>query len=777
MSFNTRKTALSLAIASLLGSMSAQGATESASANEGEQLTVLSPKVESEAGSKTTLSAEALQQQGGNNFGTIMRYQPLVGATGSAGGGTSGKSGFDRAGYTGYNIRGLESNRVGIDVDGMEMPQATGRSYAGRAGLNTFGIGRDYLDPYMYQQVEIASGATDVDVANNTLGGVVSFSPKSADHYLRPGKTHYVGYQSDYDSADRSWHNGLTLAGGDTDLQGMLVISRRDGQETRNNSGEIQSYPENWHSTAVQASGSWLATEAHRLSGTIDYYHKTRHSQYDSWSDTGSSILGTAHQTSETRRLGLSLRDTWVPADNLLVDRVDTQIYRQATQAHDNTLMPTSAAAAQRVLSSYDVTTYGLDTQMEKAIGRHALRWGLNGKTSKTERPFSQDPVQNSWAAIMQPEADSRTWAFGAFAEDRITFDLAGHELALVPGVRYAYQNTKAQNLSSLTANSAVLDEGEVAALYGGTNSDAQVLPSLSLIYSLTPTLDTYLQYKRGAQFPNASQLYGSWNLGSNYAGPAQYALIGSPDLKTETSNNLEWGIKGEAVPGVSINGALFYNSYKNFIAETRYSRATSPEVFATVPGNIYTVYKEENRDKAYIYGAEFVSKIRFGTWFDDLRGLGATLGWGYSKGQSKSSYLGDRYVDLDSVPPMKAILGLSWDAPDRAWGGAVTTTLVKGKRAVATSRQSYANTGTAITDSNTTYQRIPGYALVDLTAYWQVASNVKLSGGIYNLTDRKYWDYLSSRTLTDTGLQDQYNQALSVQPGRSVQVGVNVEF
>ncbi|QFG76384.1 hypothetical protein DMB90_00675 [Raoultella planticola] len=48
-----------------------------------------------------------------------MRYEPLIGATGASGGSGNGKSGFDRGGYTGYNIRGLESNRVGIDVDGI----------------------------------------------------------------------------------------------------------------------------------------------------------------------------------------------------------------------------------------------------------------------------------------------------------------------------------------------------------------------------------------------------------------------------------------------------------------------------------------------------------------------------------------------------------------------------------------------------------------------------------------------------------------------------------
>ncbi len=94
--------------------------------------------------------------------------------------------------------------------------------------------------------------------------------------------------------------------------------------------------------------------------------------------------------------------------------------------------------------------------------------------------------------------------------------------------------------------------------------------------YDLTPRLMTYLQYQRGAQFPNASQLYGSWNLGSSYAGSQQYALIGNTDLKTETSDNLEWGLKGEVTEGITLRTALFYNSYKNFIAYTRYTRANN---------------------------------------------------------------------------------------------------------------------------------------------------------------------------------------------------------
>jgi len=740
-------------------------------------MTVLSPEVKKVAGSSVTLNAADMQQRGGNNFGTIMRYQPLIGAVGSSSGSSSGKSGFDRGGYTGYNIRGLEGNRVALDVDGIPQPEATGRSYASRAGVNTFGIGRDYIDPYLYGRVEIESGATITSRANTALGGTVSFLPKSADDYLTPGKHTAFGFQSDYDSSSRSWHNGITAAAGDETLRGLMVYSRRDGQQTRNNSDELDAYPENWHSDALLTSGIWQPNDEHKLTGTVDFYSKVNHSRYDSWATDGNTLLGDANQQSNTRRWGVSLKDEWTPGNDW-VDSLSNKIYYQHTEAHDNTLMPLGTAGAmQRVYSDYNVETYGYEAQLAKTLGRHDLLAGINGRLSETERPFSQSPAQSGTSMTTKPEGDSRTLVLGAFVQDSILFDLDGHAFSVVPGVRVAHQETKPQNLANMAAGTDVLTPADAEKLYGKTNSDTQLLPSISFNYDITPQLMTYVQYKRGAQFPNASQLYGSWNLGSSYAGNRQYALLGNTDLETETSNNVEWGVKGQATEGVTLHGAMFYNTYKNFIASTRYSRATAPDKFVNVPANIATIYQAENRDKAYIWGGEVSTKINYGTWFDQVNGLSTTFALGYSKGQAKSRYDGDKYVDLDSVAPMKAVVGVAFDDPAQRFGTAITATFVKGKQAQSTNRNSYQNSGGALTDATTEYARVPGYGMVDMTAWVKVTKNVKLSGGVYNLTDRKYWDYLSSRNMTGETQVDINDRSLAVQPGRNFQLGVNVDF
>ncbi|MDL4914982.1 MAG: TonB-dependent receptor [Enterobacterales bacterium endosymbiont of Blomia tropicalis] len=750
--------------------------SSSKSATSEPVMTVTAPATEKQAGSKTTISAAELQRRGANDFGSIMRYEPLISATGASGGSSAGKSGFDRAGYTGYNIRGLESNRVGLDVDGIPLPEATGRSYVSRAGLNTFGIGRDYIDPYLFGRVDIEKGATSVEQPNTSIGGNVSFRNKTPDDYLNPGKETYFGYQSDYDSSSRSWHNGITAAAGDEELRGIFVYSRRDGQETRNNSGVLDAYPANWHSDAFMTSGIWQPNDEHKLSATFDYYHKTNHTHYDSWDSTGNTLYGTAQQQSDTRRWGISLADEYTPYNDF-IDSLQTRVYWQQTQAHDNTYMPSSASAYKTVYSDYNVDTYGFDTRAAKSLGRHEVSAGLNARLEETERPFRETPTQSVYSATMKPEADSRSYVVAGYLQDKINFDLDSHNFAVIPGVRVMYQNTRPRNLSSLTTGSSVITESEMDTLYGSGNADTQVLPSLTFQYDLTPALMTYLQYKRGAQFANASQLYGSWNLGSSYAGTQQYALIGNADLDTETSNNVEWGLKGQVTEGVTVNTSVFYNDYKNFIAYTRYTRSGSPAKFANVPSNIYTIYEAENRDRAYIYGAELSTKVNFGTWFEEVNGLSATLAFGYSEGKSKSSYLGDKYIDIDSVAPMKAVVGLAWDDVERGYGAAVIATFVKGKKAEATNRESYTNSGSAITDSSTDYMRVPGYGMVDMTAYWKVTKNVKLSGGIYNLTDRKYRDYLSSRELSGSSQQDVNDQALAVMPGRTFQLGVNVDF
>ena len=735
--------------------------------NDIDTITVTAHEATKKPGTNTEISEQDIRRDGGTNFGTIMRYQPLISASGSISGSSSGKSSWDRGGFTGYNIRGLDANRVSIDIDGMPLPIAQGRvNGVGRAGFGSYGIGRDYIDTYMYNKVDIQSGATSVSNANNALGGSVSFQTKTASYYLYPGKTSYFGFQNNYDSADRSYHQGLTMAGGDEYLNGILVLSRRDGQQTRNHGDSISSYPENWHSNSILAGFGWQMTDEHLINTTIDYNNKTKNSHYDTWDRYGKKVESFDKQRSKNNRFNLAIKDQWKPTNISWIDSLTTQLNYQQTHVYDSTDLRHKTRGNFNTQTNYNTKSYNFITTLIKSYDNQSISAGLNGKWSEDESPFvtsaeSENIIILPDGPYSKPQADSRSYQLGGFFEDRINFNVNdSNNFYLVPGVRAIYQNTKPRNLENMSVTN--INSNRLGKQYN-SNSDFKVLPSMSFMYDITPDFTAYLQYQRAAQMPNQNQLYGSYLAHSSIA-----LLVGDSNLKTETSDNFELGLKGQPVSGVTLSSSAFYNKYKNFIAYTRYKKD-----FLGIGNRI--VYQAENRDKAYIYGAELSSEFNIGKWIEPVNGLSARFAIGYNQGKSKSSYLGDKYIEMDSIAPMKSIIGLAWDDPNKFYGVAITATFQKGKKTEATSRESYGNDGKPIAKSKDDYFRIAGHGIVDLTGYINITKNVKLNGGIYNLTDQKYWDYLSNNKLYSTS--DHKYLDMFTAPSRTFQLGLNIDF
>ncbi|OTQ34543.1 TonB-dependent receptor domain-containing protein [Gilliamella apis] len=759
---NTSSLALGLTLA-----LPAIAADKHNDQNDIDTITVTAHEATKKPGTNTEISEQDIRRDGGTNFGTIMRYQPLISASGSISGSGSGKSSWDRGGFTGYNIRGLNANRVSIDIDGMPLPIAQGRvNGVGRAGFGSYGIGRDYIDTYMYNKVDIQSGATSVSNANNALGGSVSFKTKTASYYLYPGKTSYFGFQNNYDSADRSYHQGLTMAGGDEYLNGILVLSRRDGQQTRNYGDSINSYPENWHSNSILAGFGWQMTDEHLINTTVDYNNKTKNSHYDTWDKYGKKVESFDKQRSKNNRFNLAIKDQWKPTNISWIDSLTTQLNYQRTNVYDNTDIRNKTKGNFNTQTNYNTKAYNFITTLIKSYDNQRISAGLNGKWSEDESPFFSSAKSPNTRVFpdgdySKPQADSRSYQLGGFFEDRISFNVNdSNNFYLVPGVRAVYQNTKPRNLENMSLSK--ISSSQLGKQYNG-NSDFKVLPSMAFMYDITPDFTAYLQYKRAAQMPNQNQLYGSYLAHSSIA-----LLVGDSNLKTETSDNFELGLKGQPVSGVTLSSSAFYNKYNNFIAYTRYKKD-----FLGIGNRI--VYQAENRDKAYIYGAELSSEFNIGKWIEPVNGLSARFAIGYNQGKSKSSYLGDKYIEMDSIAPMKSTIGLAWDDPNKFYGVAITATFQKGKKAEATSRETYGNDGKPIDKSKDDYFRIAGHGIVDLTGYINITKNVKLNGGIYNLTDQKYWDYLSNNKLYSTS--DHKYLDMFTAPGRTFQIGLDIDF
>ncbi|MGE8659489.1 MAG: TonB-dependent receptor domain-containing protein [Achromobacter sp.] len=752
-----------------------------------------------------SISAEDLKKIGGNNFGTIMRYQPLISASGVNNGSRNGKSGFDRGGYSSYNIRGLDGNRVALDVNGIPLPDATGRSYAVSSGEDTFGIGRDYIDPYLYGQVNIASGSARQNTVKNVVGGSVSFISKSPDAYLTDDKSSYLDYTGEFDTADHAWHNGMTTAFGNGSARALFAYSRRDGRQTQNNSGTLDTYPMRWNSDAALINGVIDTGSSGRIIGTLDFYRKSSRESAPMYKKLNSrapheSIVGENRQKNATQRDSISLAHVFTPRNSKLIDTMESKVFYQQTRVGDDTVSSqdivtsswsrSSAMETDNPLenvstfSNLKTRTFGLQSEITKDYGVQTLNYGVNFSMTEFSRPFEQVGADYP---NFQPQGNNKTYDTNVWLGDTVALGA----FSVMPGLKYSWHKIKPQGFEAPSDDNALggLTLAEINQIHGKTFTDGKLLPSLTVMYAFNQGFHAYLQYKRGVSYPTSSQIAGIWL--HPRIGRASPAMIGNSDLKSETSNQFELGVTGNAARGLTVRGNVFYNSYDNFIYNRKYALrdyqtgAPKPGVeslLARLPASISSLTIAENRDKAYIYGAEVVTRIDYGALFGAAHGLSSTFAVGYNQGKSKSSYSGDGWVDLDSVLPVKAIASLAWDDPQNRYGASITATFVKGKQAVDPVRQNFPNNGSLTFEEYSgkyekQYMRVPGYSIFDLAAYYNVKKHLTLAMGIYNLTNRKYWEYASNKRMTTTSDQDQRDIALGVAPGRTYQLSVTAIF
>jgi hemoglobin/transferrin/lactoferrin receptor protein len=737
------------------------------------EVKVTAEAVRQEAGTRTILSEEDVERTGAASIADVVRYQPLVDVPSTVQGATRGASRYDRSGTTNYNIRGVEGNRVGLDVDGIEMPDAISRApLTARSEDGTFGMGRDFIDPYLYSSIDIQSGTTNSQRSAGGIGGAVSFRSKSPEDYVHADKPFYAGARIGYSEVDRSWAEGVTLAGQSGDLGVLLAYSRRDGKQSENHptTDMVRVAPEDWHSDALLLKGQLRLNREHRLELSADLYRRQNDSTFDSWDANGTAITGRSVQDARTQRDTVSASHLWTPGAGGLVDRLDTRLYVQNTDMDDVTDTVTrTTGALVRETSQNTTHQIGFSSVADKRIANHALKFGMNYSVNENEHPFTTEP--SSAGAAGQPFPDTRTVRMGAFIQDTIDFQVGGRRLALVPGLRVDRIDPSIRNTGRFN-NDRVTQE-ELEEMYGKAPATTIVSPSLALLYDVQPDLTAYVQWKRSGRAPTNSEIFGYWN-----SGGGSYALLGDRNLKEETSNAFDIGLKGSPVPGVTFAGSVFYTKYKDFISYTRYTRANNPEKFVNIQDSLSILYQAANRDEAHIYGTEISARLDHGTWSPSVRGLYSTWALGYSKGKSKSNYAGDEDVDLDTVQPAKAIVGVGYDAAQKAWGLNLTGTFVRGKQAVATNRQSFSNNpGAELTDSTVPLFRVPGFARFDIAGYWRVNKNVRLHAGIFNLTDKRYWSYSNTRSLQPANARDRQQIEVSSAPGRTYAVSLNVDF
>ncbi|WP_020654681.1 TonB-dependent receptor domain-containing protein [Massilia niastensis] len=672
------------------------------------------------AGTVTVLDAEALARQGVADMQNMARYSPLVSVPGAASG--SGNI-WDGAGNTGFNVRGVEGNRVGLDLDGIELPDAAPKPDA--STLNAFGVGRDYFDPETFRSISIVSGTAPSGPGTQGLGGSVSFVTKAPEDYVSAQRPVYAEYKFGSDRSTDMRMHALTGAAQSGALKALAVLVHRDGNQA-DTKGSARANLDDWDSDALLAKLSWSPWAGHHFTATIDAFRARHDRAFDN--KQGALYPDGATQASRTRRDRASIDHRYAGA-GAWFDSLETRIYLQDAEVEDLTSARYlfGQPALRNIATSYENRSVGFASNASKRVGRHEIAYGFSVEDLETRRPWREDRTILATGArqvtTKNRMADMDTLKLSAFVRG----DLALNGwLSLMPGLRTTWREMKPASVAGY-APAIPNARRELR-----KETDSYLTPSLILQAQLRPGLDAYLQYSRGTRLPTAAERTGTYDSFSYTGAGNGYAVLGNADLEKETSNAFELGLKGNAARGLRLHGALFDTRYKNFIEYA--AQPADPVNFPTITSGLF---RPENVGNARTWGAELSAEADLGAWSAPLAGATLTLASGVQHSKARNIRTGAK-GELASTLPKKTSLIAAWDDPARRGGAAFAVVHVD-------ARQAAPDVIAGVTQPRFA---VPSATVMDLTAYWNIGARAALTAGIYNLADRKYWDYASSRGL-----------------------------
>ncbi|MNF70207.1 putative hemoglobin and hemoglobin-haptoglobin-binding protein 2 precursor [compost metagenome] len=171
---------------------------------------------------------------------------------------------------------------------------------------------------------------------------------------------------------------------------------------------------------------------------------------------------------------------------------------------------------------------------------------------------------------------------------------------------------------------------------------------------------------------------------------------------------------------------AVFYNKYRDFINED-----------AVSPGYNELTFQSNNIKHATIKGVELKGRLNLDV-FGAPQGLYTQGSIAYAHGRND-----DTGEPLNSINPMTGVFGLGYEQD--SYGALLNWTLVQKKNLVDDS--SFKSP-----DGVSSQFKTPGYGVLDLAGFYKVTDDVTVSAGVYNLADKKYWQWDNVRGYDSVG-------------------------
>lgn len=696
----------------------------------------------------TAVTGERIEREMISDIQELVRYEPGVDVNRQ----TSGTNPFSS--FTGFTIRGVGGNRVQLMIDGSRVPE---RIIDGT---------RDYFDMDFVKQVDIVRGPGSVLWGSDALGGIVAIETIDPEDLLREGEQ--IGGQASaaFDSFDNGIDTSLSVAtrlSPTVSVMGGISVDRSDEGELSQAraDGGIYGCPRNVALGATPCneldSMDFLAKRGlaklvftpnadHRFEVSVDVLDRLTEVDFDqvlgpqysmiSGAPTG-EIVHDYNRELDLKRQQFGLEHHW-DTDLAWLDSLDWRV-AYAPQSYERNGRKLLTDTAGDTVVEKDSLKYGEDfleldiqatSSFEMPGSEHVLTYGFDGDYTMTD----YERTERSFNITQGTMTEERAGGFNFANADTIRADfyiqdeisLFEGRLEVIPGLRLVNYSIDPR---------ADADYQPVPGAEPKKLTETRLTAQLGAIFHIDERFSVYARWAQGFKMPTAQQLYTSLP-------GAFFNLIPAPNLKPETVNSYEIGLRGQFDRGwFSVNG--FYADYDDFI-----------QSFYNPPGT--TDYTYRNLSSVKIWGIEASAEARI---WQELTG---SLALSWQHGEQKVSP-GAETTPFD-VAPLTATLGLGYEIPEHGLSFDVMGTF-----AAPVTRSS----------SPTAFEP-DGYAVFDAYASWAITDGVALNAAVLNITNERYFK-APLPGIYETSVSDAVARTnpleLQTAPGRTFRIGVDVLF
>jgi len=648
-----------------------------------------------------------------------------------------------RFGANSINIRGIGGNRVAIEIDSIPVRD----KFA--IGVYSNG-GRTLVEPDRIKRVEVLHGPASVMYGSNALGGVVAISTwDPSDLLARSENSGWLGLRGGYQGANDSWVGSGVAAWGEGAHGLMAAATYRDGHELDNQApSDLPTDPQDWSSRDFMFRYTYDTDSGNRWRFSADSTERDVKTEVNSQLGYGrrfrntTELLGDDHD--ESRRISLDYNFSFGGWQQGIVRVFDVRHETDQLTLEERAKGAAPVDIERRFLYGQDLSGVELNLFREASWGQSVHRFALGAEWMRTDITEMRDGLQTSLIdgsstniilGEEMPVRDfpiSRTDEYSLFIQDEIS--LAGGRWEIVPALRW-----DRYELNPKPDPVWLEDHPDTTVV---SVDEDQLTPRLGLLYHPGDNWTIYGQYSRGFRAPPFEDA----NIGFDIP-LFGFRAIPNPDLKSETSEGVELGIR-RIGRSSSLSLTLFNTDYDDFI-ESRVLIGVDPDT-----GDL--IFQSRNIDKARIYGLDIRYDQDLSEWHDSMQGWLLKFAGYWAEGENLQT---DQ--PLNSIAPPQGVLGLSWISAGGHWDVAANGTFTASKDQSDIDQTDGERFGT------------PSWSILDLTVGWRPGERLDLRAGIYNLTNKTYWRWLD---VSNMEADDPMIPLLS-RPGRNISITARVSF